>query len=289
MKLRFKNYYGLAALVYFGIFSAALRAHGEYLPGLKWQEPPVVTPAGTAAAPQPPPSDAIVLFDGTDLSAWDNKSEWPVENGVTYPGKDDIQTKQKFGDCQLHLEWMMPKKIKGRGQGRGNSGVYFMPHYDAEKDIWVKYEIQILDSYRNKTYFDGQAAAVYKQSPPMVNAMRPPGEWNTYDIAFTAPRFNEDGTLKSPAYVTVLHNGVVVQANFALQGYTSWYVPSRYVKHAERLPIGLQHHNNKVLYRNIWVRDLHQQTGKQIAEPMYRRGGKTWKATEGDHRGKRKD
>jgi len=255
----------------------------EYLPGLEWPEPPVITPGENCAAP---PSDAIVLFDGKDLSAWNNGDKWPVENGTTWPGEGDIQTKQKFGDCQLHVEWMMPKSIKGGGQGRGNSGVYFMPHYDQELKFWAKYEIQILESYHSKTYSDGQAGAVYKQSPPLANAMRPPGEWNTYDIAWTAPRFHDDGTIKSPAYVTLIHNGAVVQANYAVQGYTTWFEPTRYIKHAEKLPIGLQDHGNKVLYRNIWVRELNTPVSKKVAEPMYRSGGKKWPASEADRDGK---
>ena len=265
----------------FGVAEETLRA--EYLPGIEWPESPVVSPAVNCGAP---PSDAIVLFDGKNLSAWKNGEKWPVENGVTWPGEGDIQTKQKFGDCQVHLEWSIPANIKGSGQGRGNSGIYFMPHFDKELNLWVKYEFQILDSYQSKTYPDGQAGAVYKQLPPLANAMRPPGEWNTFDIAWTAPRFHEDGSLKSPAYVTLIHNGVVVQANYALQGYTTWHEPTRYIKHAEKLPIGLQNHGSKVLYRNIWVRELKTPVGKQVEEPKYRNGGKKWPASEADRNGK---
>ncbi|HRX82581.1 MAG TPA: DUF1080 domain-containing protein, partial [Pirellulaceae bacterium] len=170
-------------------------AADEYLNGIKWEPPAIITVGDNGV-----PSDAIVLFDGTDLSSWENADNWKVEAGAMISGKGDVRTKESFGDCQLHIEWSAPTPPKGSGQGRGNSGVFLMG----------KYEIQVLDSYDNETYFDGQAGAIYKQTPPMVNAMRKPGEWNSYDIIWTAPRFNEDGSLKSPAYITALHNGVLI-------------------------------------------------------------------------------
>ncbi len=226
----------------------------EYLPGVVWQEPPVVDPGATDAAP---PSDAVVLFDGSDLSAWDNGENWPVKKGIAYSGKGYITTKEQFGDCQLHVEWSAPLPTKDSSQSRGNSGVFLMGIY----------EVQVLDSYDNPTYFEGQAASVYKQSPPMVNAMRKPGEWNTYDIFWTCPRFKE-GQLTSPAYVTVVHNGVLVLNHFELQGDTPWHRPAEYNDIGPRGPIALQDHGNPVRFRNIWVRELTPLTSKP-REPMY--------------------
>src|SRR5262245_2466109 len=158
----------------------------EYKSGILWPEPPVVEPHNSGL----PPGDAIVLFDGRDMSAWDDGENWRIEDGYTVAQKSDIKTKQAFGDCQLHLEFATPEKVEGEGQGRGNSGVYLMG----------RYEVQILDSYNNPTYFDGQCGAVYKQQPPIVNASRKPGEWQTMDILFTAPRFDDSGKLVSPGY-----------------------------------------------------------------------------------------
>lgn len=200
-----------------------------------------------------PPSDAIVLFDGTSLDKFESVRDgspaaWKVENGTftVVPRTGDIQTKESFGDVQLHLEWSAPDVIKGEGQGRGNSGVFLMSTY----------EIQILDSYESQTYSNGQAASVYKQYPPLVNAMRTPQEWNTYDIFFTAPRFNADGMLVSPARVTVIHNGVLVQHNVELKGPTEYIGIPNYKAHPEALPIKLQDHGDLVSFRNIWVRKL---------------------------------
>jgi len=229
----------------------------EYLTGIEWQEPKVVTPGEQNHRP---PSDAVVLFDGTDLSAWENGDQWKVENGDMVTGKGTVQTKQEFGDCQLHIEWSSPTPAKGKGQGRGNSGVFLMGTY----------EIQVLDSYDNRTYFDGQAAAIYKQTPPMANAMRPPGEWNTYDIFWTAPRFNEDGALKSPAYITAMHNGVLVLNHFELLGDTPYHRAPEYKAHPPKGPISLQDHGNPVRFRNIWVREIKQPVGKQVREPYTR-------------------
>ena len=200
----------------------------------------------------PPPSDAIVLFDGEDLSQWKNlkdggPAKWEVKDGVaTVNGTGHILTKQAFGDCQLHLEWAAPAEVKGQGQGRGNSGVY----------LQGRYEIQVLDSYENKTYYDGQAAAVYKQHAPLVNACRKPGEWQTYDIIYHAPRFDADGKLSKPATVTLLHNGVLVQDNVEIKGDTGPAGAPKYTTHAPKEPLMLQDHGNPVRFRNIWIREL---------------------------------
>ena len=225
------------------VAAVAATALAEYKSGIVWPEPPVVTPGATAADP---PSDAVVLFDGTDLSKWVDGDKWLVKDGYAEGRKTAIRTKEAFGDCQLHLEFATPAKVESSGQGRGNNGVYFMGHY----------EIQILDSYQNPTYFDGQCASVYKQSPPMVNASRKPGEWQTYDIAFEAPRFADDGKLLKPAVATVFHNGVLVQNHFVLSGDTFYDKPPAYTKHPERLPLHLYYHGNAVRFRNIWLRDL---------------------------------
>ncbi len=233
----------------------------EYLTGIKWQQPPIIQPGQTNDAP---PSDAIVLFNGKDLNNWENGERWTIEDGVIFCGKGVITSKEKFGDCQLHIEWSAPTEVKGSGQGRGNSGVFMMG----------KYEIQVLDSYDNETYFDGQAGAIYKQTPPMVNAMRAPGQWNAYDIFWTAPRFNEDGTLKSPAYITLVHNGVLLLNHFALLGDTPFNRPPEYKQHADVGPISLQDHGNPVRFRNIWVRPLVAPQGEQVREPFLRNGDK---------------
>lgn len=228
---------------------------GEYLSGIKWPEPPIVTPGKTNADP---PSDAIVLFDGKDLSKWNNGDKWIVKDGVAIVKDTDITSKQSFGDCQVHIEWSAPVPAKGEGQGRGNSGVFLMD----------RYELQVLDSYNNKTYFDGQASAIYKQTPPLVNAMRPPGEWNTYDIVWTAPRFKDDGALEAPAYITVLHNGVLTLDHFALQGVTPFTEYPHYEKHG-KAPLHLQNHGNPVRYRNIWVREINRLVGEREREPYF--------------------
>jgi len=238
----------LAAAAAFALAGTAgwLPHQDEYLSGIVWPEPPVVT-AGQAGpqALRLPPSDAIVLFDGTDLDQWVGGEHWEIKDGYAITRRTDIQTKQGFGDCQLHIEFATPEKIEGSGQGRGNSGVYLMNQY----------EVQVLDSWENPTYFDGQAASIYKQSPPIVNASRPPGQWQEFDIIFTAPRFDEDGTLTSPAYITVLHNGVLVQNHFEVQGKTLWDAAPHYEAHPDKLPIKLQFHGNETRFRNIWVRE----------------------------------
>lgn len=211
--------------------------------------PPVVAPAQSPGAP---PDDAVVLFGGQDLSAWETArgtpAGWRVDDGVVevVPGTGSIRTRRSFGDVQLHIEWMAPVPADGDGQDRGNSGVFLMG----------RYEIQVLDSWRNRTYADGQAAAVYGQYPPLVNASRPPGEWQSYDIVFRRPRFGPDGKLESPARVTVLHNGILVHDHVALTGPTGHRSRPPYERHADRLPLGLQDHGQKVRFRNVWVRDL---------------------------------
>lgn len=215
----------------------------EWKSGIAWTEPPIIQPGQTDADP---PSDAVVLFDGTDLSKWEGGDQWEIKDGYAIARKQGLSTKDAFGDCQLHVEWAAPEKVEGSGQGRGNSGVYLMG----------KYEIQILDSYENQTYYDGQAGAIYKTKPPLVNACRKPGEWQTYDIIFEGPRFNEDGQVRRPGYVTVLHNGVVIQNHTELLGTTAWDAPPTYQKHPEKLPLQLQFHGNPVRFRNLWIREL---------------------------------
>ena len=231
----------------------------EYLNGIEWTRPEVVTPGEGNIAP---PSDAIVLFDGTDLSKWNNADQWQVEDGAMIAGKGVVASKETFGDCQLHIEWSAPTPPKGSGQGRGNSGIFFLG----------RYEIQVLDSYDNETYFDGQAGAIYKQTPPMVNATRPAGEWNTYDIVWTSPRFKEDGSLQSPAYITALHNGVLILNHFELKGDTPFNRPPRYSQHEAEGPLTLQDHGNPVRFRNIWVRRIKPAEGKQVRPPFLRKG-----------------
>ena len=228
----------------------------EYLPGIEWEEPRQVTPGKNN---QDPPSDAVILFDGVDTNAWNNAETWSVTDGFLIVGKGMISTKEAFGDCQLHVEWSSPLPAEGTGQGRGNSGVFFGP-----------YEIQVLDSFENATYFDGQAAAIYKQTPPLVNVMRKPGEWNSYDIIWNTPRFDTEGNLTEPATVTVLHNGILVQNNFELLGDTPFNRPPRYRPHPPELPIRLQDHRNPVRFRNIWVRKIAPIQGKRTQQPTLR-------------------
>lgn len=207
-------------------------------------------------APAPPPSDAITLFDGVSLAAWrsaasaEAPARWRVADGYfeVTKGTGSIATKGTFGDVQLHLEWATPTPAKGSGQERGNSGVFLMGLY----------EVQILDSYENPTYPDGQAAAVYGQYPPLVNASRPPGEWQSYDIVFRRPRFNADGSPATPAFLTVLHNGVLAQDYVALTGPTSHSQRPAYARHPDKLPLVLQDHGNPVRFRNVWIRALEE-------------------------------
>jgi hypothetical protein len=232
---------GAIAAAVIALLAFSLKAD-EWISGIPWTEPAVVDPGPIGG----PPSDAVVLFGGKDLSKWDGGDKWKVQDGYAISGGNDITTKQGFGDCQLHVEWATPEKVEGEGQGRGNSGVFLMGLY----------EVQILDSYGNKTYYDGQAAAIYKQHPPLVNACRKPGQWQTYDIVFEAPRFDKKGNLTRPAFITVLQNGVLVQNHLQIQGTTAWDVGPKYAAHAAKLPIILQYHGNPVRFRNIWIREL---------------------------------
>ena len=214
-------------------------------------QPPVVAP-GPAGPPVPPPADAVALFAGEDLGAWtDAKGQparWKVENGYfeVVPKTGDVRTVKGFGDCQLHVEWMAPSPAKGADQDRGNSGVFLMGLY----------EVQVLDCYGNRTYADGMTAAIYGQFPPLVNACRPPGEWQTYDIVFHRPRFDQDGNVLAPARMTVLHNGILVHDNAVLTGPTAHKARPPYKVHADKLPISLQDHGHPVRFRNIWIREL---------------------------------
>ena len=213
--------------------------------------PKVATPAAEAVSIRPP-SDADVLFDGTDLSQWRDsqggKTKWKLENDILISAKKsgNIYTKKEYGDCQLHLEWAIPKDTKGEGQARGNSGVFLMGLF----------EIQILETLENATYADGMAGSIYGQHPPLVNAARGLGEWQSYDIVFHRPRFNADGSLKSRARVTALLNGVLTQDNAEIFGPTSWIKHSKYSKDKQKASLSLQEHGNVVHFRNIWIRDL---------------------------------
>jgi hypothetical protein len=221
----------------------------EYKSGIVWTEPKIIT---APASPGAPPSDATILFDGKDLSQWVGGDKWEIKDGAAITRKGDIKTKDSFGDCQFHIEFCCPAKVSGSGQGRGNSGVFMSD----------RYEIQVLDSFDNKTYFDGQCGAIYKQTPPMVNVCRKPGEWQSYDILYTAPHF-EGEKLTKPAYVTVLQNGVVVQNHFEIQGNTWFDKAHAYTPHADRQPIHLQFHGNETLFRNIWIREMTPIAGKK--------------------------
>ncbi len=221
--------------------------------------PTIITPATPSTPDQAgkAPSDAVVLFDGKDLSQWvsmdGSPTKWIVKDGYMECAKGSgyIRTLQNFGDCQYHIEWATPTPAHGEGQGRGNSGVFFGLD---------RYEVQVLDSYESKTYSDGSAGSVYGQYPPLVNACRPPGEWQTYDILYTAPRFDADGKLLSPVRLTIFHNGVLIQNNVELTGPTGWIDRVPYTPHAEKQPLSLQDHGNPVRFRNVWVRELGRPT-----------------------------
>jgi len=262
MNTRLSQLLALAALV---SISAALSAQQAAKPKPEDTEvwtpvPAIVTPGATEAAP---PSDAIVLFDGKNQDEWVSAQDhtparWVVSDGVLTVTKEkgvgNIETKRKFKDYQLHLEFRIPANITGSGQARGNSGVFLASTGTGDDG----YELQVLDSYNNTTYVNGQAASVYKQGAPLVNPNRKPGEWQTYDIVWTAPRFNDDGSVKTPAYVTVLFNGVLVQNHFELKGQTL-YIGKPFYKAYDRAPIKLQAHGDKsepLSFRNIWVREL---------------------------------
>ena len=218
-------------------------------------QPPVVDP-GVPSTPDKPgraPSDAVVLFDGSNLTAWSamdgQPTKWVNHDGALecVPGSGYARTLQSFGECQLHIEFATPFPAHSQSQGRGNSGVFFG---------MGKYEVQVLDSYENKTYADGSCGSVYNQYPPLVNVSRKPGEWQTYDILWTPPKFAGDGSLRSAPRVTVFHNGVVIQNNVELIGETGWLNRAAFKAHPEKMPLALQDHGNPVRYRNIWVREL---------------------------------
>ena len=230
------------------------------IPGQKWKvhdmarpRPKKITPG--AYVMEQPPSDAIVLFDGKDLSKWEQvarggapqEPKWKVEHGYIeiVPRTGRIRTKEKFGDCQLHVEWLVPKEATGQGQGRGNSGI----------ELMSRYEIQVLESHDNLTYADGGAGAMYGMWPPLVNPSRPSGEWNVYDIVFEAPKFEGDKLVK-PAYFTVFFNGVLVQNHKEQLGTTIWRQNAKYTPHAAEEPLSIQDHSQPVRFRNIWIRRL---------------------------------
>jgi hypothetical protein len=255
IKLKYKL---LLSCVLAGLFLSANAQNAKYKDTEIYQpEPKVVTP-GRAFIDAP--SDAVVLFDGSNLNAFVSQKDttkpagWNVHDGIVTVVKStgDIETKQHFTDYQLHVEWQIPADISGEGQARGNSGIYL-----AILPSGVFYELQVLDSYKNKTYVDGMAGSIYKQYIPLANPARKPGDWQTYDVVWIAPRFNNDGTVKSPAKATVFFNGILVQNDVALKGLT-WFPGQGYVKHGPAA-IGLQAHGDlskSISYRNIWVREL---------------------------------
>jgi hypothetical protein len=214
-----------------------------------WEPVPRLVTPGIGNAP---PSDAIVLFSGKDLSQWEQTDgtppKWKVEDGAftVVKGSGNLRTKRAFGDCQLHIEWRTPKKVEGESQERGNSGVFLQGHY----------EVQVLDSWDNRTFSNGQAASIYKQYIPLVNASLKPGEWQAYDIFYRAPHFDDDGTVTTPAYITVIHNGVLVQDHVEIKGTTVNSGVPAYKKHNQTEPLVLQDHSFPVGYRNIWIRPL---------------------------------
>ncbi len=240
------------ALLVFLVVNTAIA--DRYIRPVVWPEPPVVTPGDNNAAP----SDATVLFDGKNFDAWKGAEKWKVDDDGAFTVKGNVRTKEDFGDCQLHVEWAEPDPPKGRDQGRGNNGIGFMN---------ARYEIQVLDSFENPTYFEGQCASVYNQTPPMVNASRKPGQWQTYDIAFTVPHFDDEGKVVTPAYVTVFHNGVLVQNHTEVLGNTHYDKPPSYVKHPEKQPLVLMYHGDPVRFRNIWIREIKPLVAKAAEKP----------------------
>jgi hypothetical protein len=236
----------VSALPAFAETPALWKAHDMSRP-----RPPVVQPPAQSL-PVPAPPDATLLFDGRSLAEWRSSdggpAKWVVKDGAieSVPGSGYLYSARAFGDMQLHVEWAAPVPPRGTSQGRGNSGVFLMGLY----------EVQVLDSYQNDTYPDGQAAAIYGQYPPLVNASRPPGEWQSYDIAFRRPRFRPDGGLVSPARITVIHNGILVQDSVEPWGPTAWLQHMPYTAHPDKLPLAFQDHGNPVRYRNIWLREL---------------------------------
>lgn len=241
----------LAALGVVAVSAIAFQALAQrFLNAVEWPIPPVVTPGKTD---REAPSDAIVLFDGKGFEEWNGAKDWKADEDGGFTAKGAIRTIKEFGDCQLHLEFASPTPAKGKGQGRGNNGIGL---------LGGRYEIQVLDSFENETYPEGQAASVYNQRPPMVNASRKPGEWQTYDIVFTPPRFDAEGKVSKPGYATVFHNGVLVQNHTEILGYTYFDKETAYSKHPEKGPISLMYHGDPVRFRNIWVREFKELEGK---------------------------
>ncbi|MDO4574381.1 MAG: DUF1080 domain-containing protein [Planctomycetia bacterium] len=216
----------------------------EWKSGILWERPPVVE--GKMPVLTPPPAGAVVLFDGKDMSQFDNGEKWIVKDGVVTADKTSVSTKQPFGSCRMHIEFATPAEVVSQGQGRGNSGVIFMGEY----------ELQILDSYQNDTYFDGQCGSIYKQNPPMRNVCRKPGEWQSYDITFVAPKFDDKGNLVRPARMTAYQNGELIQNNFEIKGHTFWHMAPTYTAHPAKKPLLLQYHGNPIQFRNIWLEEI---------------------------------
>lgn len=251
--LKYKKYTLIILFLSISVSMITIQCFGQDEPDPEltevWEpEPEIVTPGiGTN-----PPSDAIVLFDGTDLSQWvdgeGNESKWIVKDNAvtTRPETGSLISKQAFGSCQLHIEFRTPEEIVGEGQGRGNSGIF----------LQSRYELQVLDSYENRTYSNGQAGSIYKQHIPLVNSSRKPGEWQVFDVVFNAPAFNEDGSLNKPGYVTALHNSVLILNHVELRGPTVFFGEPEYKAHNAKEPLALQDHDNPVSYRNIWIREL---------------------------------
>ncbi len=262
-----------------GMLAAGTTEDGPQEESLRWKQhdihrptPPVVQPPPPASLdPSPAPGDALLLFDGTSLDAWKaadgGPAAWSVKDGVlqVVPGAGAIETKRRFGDLQLHVEWAAPDPPAGVGQDRGNSGIFLMGQF----------EVQVLDSYKAGTYADGQVGAIYGQYPPLANAARPPGQWQSYDIAFRRPRFDRSGKLQRPAAITVFLNGVLVQNNEQPWGPTSWLEPYPYDPSVTRGPIQLQDHSHPVRFRNIWIRDLPERpaaTEEDVKSPFQHSG-----------------
>lgn len=259
----------LVIIFSFGALAASAGAADGYtdtaiVPGTKWHihdpnrpQPRVVTPGKSFSHTAPAPSDAIILFEGKDFSKWiGNKGEvqWKIQDGYMETTKTGvIRTKDEFGDFQLHLEFATPEKVEGHGQGRGNNGL----------NIFGRYEIQILDSYQNQTYADGSAGAIYGQYPPLVNASKPPGEWQTYDVIFEGPRWDESGKLIKKAVATVFHNGVLIHHKRELHGRTNHREIGEYKQHPAKGFIQLYEHGNPVRFRNIWIREIGSQDDSQ--------------------------
>ena len=256
-----KNKILLIAAVSLSFSQAVIAQNAKPADTEVWTPVPVeITPGKIASGA---PSDALILFEGKNLDQWvsvkdlNAPADWTVSDSMFTVNKStgNIQTKKSFGNYQLHLEWKIPENIKGEGQGKGNSGLFLASTGPGDDG----YELQILDSYKNKTYVNGQAASIYKQSAPLVNANKKPGEWQTYDIIWKAPVFNTNGSIKSPAFVTVLHNGILVQNHTELQGPTQYIGKASYKKPHGPSPIKLQSHGDPsapISFRNIWIREM---------------------------------